>query len=75
MYACKFFWENKTANHIQAELDQILCEAGLDADNISCTTDKGQTWWLPQILSTMLIVHAIIFQQLLILHGCFMCTE
>ena len=41
MYACKFFHENKTADHIQVALDQILFDAGLDADNIACTTDKG----------------------------------
>ena len=41
MYACRFFPENITVDHIQVALDQILFDAGLDADNIPCTTDKG----------------------------------
>ena len=41
MYACKFFPENKTVDHIQVALNQILFNAGFDADNILCTTDKG----------------------------------
>ena len=41
MYACKFFPENKTADHIEVALDQILDDAGLDAENIPCVTDKG----------------------------------
>ena len=41
MCACKFSPENKTAGHIQVALDQILYDAGLDAENIPCTTDKG----------------------------------
>ena len=38
MYACKFFPENNSADHIQVALDQILFDAGLDADNTTCTT-------------------------------------
>ena len=41
MYTSKFFLENKTVNHIQVALDRILLNAGLDAENIPCTTDKG----------------------------------
>ena len=41
MYACKFFPDTKTADHIQITLDRILIEAGLDAENVPCTTDKG----------------------------------
>ena len=41
MYACKFFPDTKTADHIQITLDRILTEAGLDAENVPCTTDKG----------------------------------
>jgi len=41
MYACKFFPENKTADHIQVALDQILDDAGLDTEHTPCTTDKG----------------------------------
>jgi len=40
MYACKFFPESKTADHIQVALDQILDDIGLDAENTPCTTDK-----------------------------------
>ena len=38
MYACKFFPENNSADHIQVALDQILFDAGLDADNTTCNT-------------------------------------
>ena len=41
MYACKFFPERKTADHIQITLDRILSEAGLDVESVPCTTDKG----------------------------------
>ena len=41
MYVCKFFPETKTADHIQVALDRILIEAGLEAENMPCTTDKG----------------------------------
>ena len=41
MYACKFFPDTKTADHIQITLDRILIEVGLDAENVPCTTDKG----------------------------------
>ena len=41
MYACKFFLETKTADHIQVALDRILIEAGLEAESVPCTTDKG----------------------------------
>ena len=40
MYACKFFPESKTADHIQGALDQILDDAGLDVENTPYTTDK-----------------------------------
>jgi len=32
MYACKFFPDRKTADHIQITLDRIPSEAGLDAE-------------------------------------------
>ena len=41
MYACKFFPDTKTADHIQISLNRILIEAGLDEENVPCTTDKG----------------------------------
>ena len=41
MYAYKFFPDTKTADHIQISLNRILIEAGLDAENVPCTTDKG----------------------------------
>ena len=41
IYACKFFPENKTAEHIQVALDRALDDAGLDPENTQCTTDKG----------------------------------
>lgn len=42
MYACKFFPDTKTADHIQISLNRILIEAGIDAEYVPCTTDKGQ---------------------------------
>jgi len=41
MYACRFFPETKTADHIQLALDRILIKAGLETENVPCTTDKG----------------------------------
>ena len=41
MYACKFFPDTKTTDHIQITLDRILIEVSLDAENVPCTTDKG----------------------------------
>ena len=41
MYACKCFSENKTADRIQVALGQVLDDAGPDAENTPCTTDKG----------------------------------
>lgn len=41
MYACKFFPDTKTADHIQISLNRILIEADLNAENVPCTTEKG----------------------------------
>ena len=41
MYACKFFPESKTADHIQVAIDRILSEVDLSTTNTPCTTDKG----------------------------------
>jgi len=41
MYACKFFPETKTGEHIQVALDRILIEVGLESEGVPCTTDKG----------------------------------
>ena len=41
VYACKFFPDTKTTDHIHITLDRILIEVGLDAENVQCTTDKG----------------------------------
>lgn len=41
MYACKFFTEAKTAEHIQITIDRILSDAGVDVEDCPCTTDKG----------------------------------
>ena len=40
MHACNFFPDTKTADHLQITLERILTEAGLDAQNVPCTTDK-----------------------------------
>ena len=40
MFPCKFFSDTKTADHIQITLERILTKAGLDAENVPCTTDK-----------------------------------
>ena len=41
MYACKFFPQSKTADHIQVAIDRILAEVDLDTTHTPCTTDKG----------------------------------
>ena len=41
MYACKYFPESKTADHIQVAIDKILSEVDLDTAHTPCTTDKG----------------------------------
>ena len=66
MYACKFFPETKAADHIQVALDRILIEAGLEAENVPCTTDKGANM---VAASVTLIVHATICPPLSIQDG------
>ena len=41
MYACKFFPQSKTADHIQVAIDRILSEVDLDTTHTPYTTDKG----------------------------------
>lgn len=41
MFACKFFPEKKTSENIEAALDSILMEAGVDLNSTPVTTDKG----------------------------------
>ena len=41
MYACKYFSQSKTADHIQVAIDRILSVVDLDTSHTPCTTDKG----------------------------------
>lgn len=41
MFACKFFPAQKTAENIEAVLDEVLLEAGVDLHTTPVTTDKG----------------------------------
>ena len=40
-YACRFFSDSITAEHIDVAIDQILTETGVDMEHTSCATDKA----------------------------------
>ena len=50
MYACKFFPESKTADHIQVAIDKILCKVDHDTAHTPCTTDKGWQLHVPNVM-------------------------
>ena len=59
----QIFSENKTADHIQVALDQVLDDTSLNSEIPNAQQTKGQIWWLPQNLSAMLIVHVTVCQH------------
>ena len=54
MYACRFFPESKTAEHIEVAIDNILSEAGADVEQTHLVIQiKVQIYCLPQIVNAM----------------------
>ena len=72
MHACKFLPDTKTADYIQITLERILTEAGLDAENVPCTTDKDANMAAARHTNAIITVHVTVYPFPLIQGGKFL---